>query len=74
MTEPIAPHCSRPRDDASLARRVVSPAQIMKAFSDYQSTGFGGWPWETDALAFGRDRPRFAKYADGRLEERPVPK
>jgi len=46
---------------------------IMRAFSDYQRTGFGAWPWESDALAFGRERPRFAKFADGTLEERPVP-
>ena len=44
---------------------------IMKAFSDYQATGFGSWPWESEALAFPRERPRFAKYADGRLEEKP---
>ena len=46
---------------------------IMKAFSDYQATGFGGWPWKSNALAFPRDRPRFAKFANGELEERPIP-
>ena len=46
---------------------------IMKAFADYQATGFGGWPWESSALAFDRDRPRFAKYANGQLEERQIP-
>ena len=46
---------------------------IMQAFRDYQSTGFGGWPWESSSLAFPRDRPRFAKYADGTLIERPMP-
>ena len=46
---------------------------IMRAFQDYQATGFGGWPWESDALSFARDRPRFAQYAGGRLEERPLP-
>jgi len=46
---------------------------IMKAFSDYQATGFGRWPWESEALAFPPERPRFAKYADGSLVERPLP-
>ena len=44
---------------------------IMAAFQDYQRTGFGAWPWPSDAHAFPRDRPRFAQYADGTLEERP---
>lgn len=46
---------------------------ITKAFQDYQSTGFGRWPWEGDALAFPRERPRFAKFADGSLVEKPLP-
>ena len=50
-----------------------SQQDIMQAFADYQATGFGGWPWESDALAFGRERQRFAKHADGKLEERPLP-
>ncbi len=45
----------------------------MQAFSDYQRDEFGGWPWDSDALAFPRERQRFAKYADGRLEERAIP-
>ena len=46
---------------------------IMQAFADYQRTGFGGWPWESDAMAFPRDRARFAKHADGTLVEKPLP-
>lgn len=46
---------------------------IVQAFTDYQRTGFGGWPWPSDALAHPRERPRFAKYADGRMEEMPMP-
>ena len=45
---------------------------IMKAFEDYQRTGFGGWPWPSEAHAFGRDKPRFAQYADGTIDERPM--
>lgn len=45
----------------------------MKAFTDYQRTGFGTWPWDSDALAFPRDRTRFAKHADGTLVEKPLP-
>jgi redox-sensitive bicupin YhaK (pirin superfamily) len=46
---------------------------IMKAFSDYQRTGFGNWPWDSDALVFPRERTRFAKHADGTLVEKPIP-
>jgi len=45
---------------------------IAKAFTDYQRTGFGGWPWPSDALAHPRERQRFAQYTDGRVEERPM--
>ena len=45
---------------------------IMKAFEDYQRTGFGPWPWPSDAHAFPRGESRFALYADGTREERPL--
>ena len=44
--------------------------QIRDAFSDYQRTGFGGWPWADDAPHHGSERGRFARHADGRVEER----
>jgi hypothetical protein len=44
-------------------------AEIEQAFRDYQSTAFGGWPWADDAPTHGRDRGRFARHVDGRVEE-----
>jgi quercetin 2,3-dioxygenase len=44
-------------------------AEIEQAFRDYQATGFGGWPWDHQAPTHGRDRGRFARHVDGRVEE-----
>jgi redox-sensitive bicupin YhaK (pirin superfamily) len=44
-------------------------AEIHQAFADYRATQFGGWPWPDDAPTHGRDRGRFARHVDGRVEE-----
>ncbi len=48
-----------------------SPAEIQRAMIDYQRTRFGGWPYPADDPVHPREAPRFAKHADGKVEERP---
>jgi hypothetical protein len=48
---------------------MTTDAEIEQAFADYRETGFGGWPWPDDAPTHGRDRGRFARHVDGRVEE-----
>ena len=44
-------------------------AEIEQAFLDYRNTGFGGWPWPQPDPVHGGDAGRFARHADGRLEQ-----
>jgi redox-sensitive bicupin YhaK (pirin superfamily) len=45
-------------------------AEIHQAFADYRRTGFGGWPWGAGDPVHPRDKGRFARHADGQVEER----
>lgn len=46
--------------------------EINQAFEDYHRTKFGGWPWPKYDQVHDRNRGRFAKHADGRVEEKPL--
>jgi len=42
--------------------------EIRQAFSDYQTTRFGGWPWPEYENVYPGEKGRFAKHLDGREE------
>jgi redox-sensitive bicupin YhaK (pirin superfamily) len=46
-----------------------SKEEIYQAFQDYQQTQFGGWPWGRYDQVHDSKLGRFAKHADGRVEE-----
>jgi redox-sensitive bicupin YhaK (pirin superfamily) len=46
-----------------------SPREIQEAIIDYRRTQFGGWPFDSAGPVHPRDRGRFARHPDGRVEE-----
>jgi hypothetical protein len=47
-------------------------AELEQAFYDYRRTQFGGWPFPANEPVHPRERGRFARHADGRVEEAPA--
>jgi redox-sensitive bicupin YhaK (pirin superfamily) len=47
---------------------MSTSGEIRETLSDYQRTGFGGWPWPSNDPVHG-DSGRFAVHADGRRDE-----
>lgn len=45
-------------------------SEIQQAIHDFYETGFGGWPWPRPDMVHGWEKKRFAKYANGQMEER----
>lgn len=43
--------------------------EIRQTWRDYQKDNFGGWPWDRPDNVHPPDRGRFARHADGRVEE-----
>ena len=42
--------------------------EIQQAFTDYQRTQFGGWPWPRHDPVHAREEGRFARRPDGKTE------
>jgi hypothetical protein len=47
-------------------------AELQQAFEDFRRTQFGGWPYAADDPVHARERGRFARHADGRVEDAPA--
>jgi len=47
-------------------------AEVAQAFADYRRTEFGGWPWPATDPVHPRACGRFARHADGHVEEAPA--
>lgn len=44
--------------------------EIQDTMNSYYATQFGGWPWPTLDHVHAKDKPRFAKFPDGKLVEK----
>jgi len=49
---------------------MTNEKELREAFEDYQNTQFGGWSWDRPDPVHERNTGRFARYADGSVEER----
>jgi redox-sensitive bicupin YhaK (pirin superfamily) len=47
-------------------------SELEQAFADYRRTQFGGWPFSENEPVHPRQRGRFARHADGRVEDAPT--
>jgi redox-sensitive bicupin YhaK (pirin superfamily) len=47
-------------------------AELEEAYNDYRRTQFGGWPFGANDPVHPRERGRFARHADGRIEDAPA--
>jgi len=45
-----------------------SQEEVLQAYRDFRETRFGGWPWKKTDQVHPRDKPRFARFADGHEE------
>ncbi|REK22935.1 MAG: pirin family protein, partial [Actinobacteria bacterium] len=50
-----------------------SPEQLRQAVEDYHRTMFGEWNWDGPSPVHERTQGRFARHADGRVEQRDMP-
>ena len=50
-----------------------TPEQLRQAVQDYHRTQFGGWKWDGRSPVHPREQGRFARHADGRIEQRDMP-
>jgi len=47
-----------------------SNAEVQQVIAEYQKTQFGGWPWPKSDQVHDKSKGRFAKHADGNVEEK----